>query len=221
MNGNDSLLQEEHMEMIEDQIVARGIKDDGVIQAMKKVPRHRFVPSEHLQKAYEDHPLPIGEGQTISQPYVVAKMTELLNLEGDEKVLEIGTGSGYQAAILGELAEEVHSVEIRKSLADKARNVLTDLEYGNVHVHHANGYKGWPEDAPYEGIIVTAAPETVPDALKEQLAVGGKLVIPVGDMLQHLKVYTKTKAGEFKEKSISSVQFVPMVRDTNQSGDKR
>lgn len=200
--------------MLEEQIIKRGIEDERVIRAFKKVERHRFVPDQYQDQAYGDHPLPIGEGQTISQPYVVAHMTALLELEGDEKVLEIGTGSGYQAAILGELAASVHSVEIRKALAEEASQRLSEMGYRNVHVHHANGYKGWPGEAPYDRIIVTAAPEKVPEALKEQLAVGGRMVIPVGEAFQRLKVYEKTEKGAFKEKNVSSVQFVPMVRDS-------
>ncbi len=214
--GDDEAYQQEAVKMVEEQIIERGISDERVIEAMKRVPRHRFVPSEEQDRAYGDHPLPIGEGQTISQPYVVAHMTELLELKGEEKVLEIGTGSGYQAALLGEIAREVHSVEIRKSLAEKAERTLQELKYTNVHVHVGNGYKGWPEEAPYDGIIVTAAPEKVPNALKEQLRVGGKLVIPVGDTLQRLRVYEKKAEGDFREKSVSSVQFVPMVKDTNE-----
>ncbi len=212
----DSTFIKEAEQMVEEQIIERGVSDRRVIEAMKTVPRHRFVDPEYSDKAYGDHPLPIGEGQTISQPYVVAHMTELLELEPGDTVLEIGTGSGYQAAILGEIADEVHSVEIRESLAQEAERRLKELGYRNVHVHVGDGYKGWKEKAPYEGIIVTAAPEDVPEALKDQLAVGGRLVIPVGDRIQKLKVYQKTDEGKFEEKSVSSVQFVPMVKRTQQ-----
>ncbi len=206
---------EKAVQMVEEQIIERGITDKRVIDAMKQVPRHRFVAPEYREKAYQDHPLPIGEGQTISQPYVVAHMTELLDLSPSDTVLEIGTGSGYQAAILGSIAEQVHSVEIREELAKDAERTLKELGYENVHVHIGDGYQGWPSEAPYDGIIVTAAPEKVPEALKEQLAVGGRLVIPVGDTFQRLKLYIKEEDGTFKEKSVSSVQFVPMVKDTN------
>ncbi len=200
------------MEMLEEQIIRRGIEDERVIEAMKKVPRHRFVPSDQRDQAYGDHPLPIGQGQTISQPYVVALMTEKLELEGDEKVLEIGTGSGYQAAILGELAAEVHSVEIRKELAEGASDTLRSLGYENVHVHHGDGYEGWAQEAPYDAIIVTAAPEKVPEALKEQLAVNGRLVLPVGNVVQKLRLIEKNENGELQERTLSSVQFVPMIK---------
>lgn len=204
------------VKMVEEQVIARGVTDDRVIEAMKRVPRHLFIPSGERDQAYGDHPLPIGEGQTISQPYVVAKMTELLKLKGNEKVLEIGTGSGYQAAILGRIAKEIHTVEIRESLARSAEETLEELGYSNVHVHLGNGYEGWSEEAPYDGIIVTAAPEKVPEALKEQLKVGGRLVIPVGETFQKLRVYEKKSEGSFEEKSVSSVQFVPMIKDTNE-----
>lgn len=202
--------------MVEEQIIARGINDERVIEAMKQVPRHRFIPSEEQDRAYGDHPLPIGEGQTISQPYVVAHMTELLDLKGDEKILEIGTGSGYQAAILGEIASEVHSVEILESLSQAAEQTLQQLGYSNVHLHVRNGYQGWSEAAPYDGIIVTAAPEKVPEALMEQLKIGGRLVIPVGDEFQNLRVHKKKAEGSFEERRVSSVRFVPMVKDTNE-----
>jgi protein-L-isoaspartate(D-aspartate) O-methyltransferase len=208
--------RKEARDMLEEQIIERGIEDERVIEAFRKVPRHRFVPPEHRDRSYADHPLPIGEGQTISQPYVVAHMTELLELEGDEKVLEIGTGSGYQAAILGELAREVQSLEIRESLAEDARKTLKELGYGNVHVHHADGYEGWPEEAPYDRIIVTAAPDEFPEALKEQLKVGGRAVVPVGSGVQQLKVYEKEAGGSLEERSVSSVQFVPMIRDSSE-----
>ena len=197
--------------MVEEQIRQRGISDEDVLRVMKTVPRHKFVPMPYDQHAYEDRPLPIGNDQTISQPYIVALMTDLLALQGDEKVLEIGTGSGYQAAILGELAGEVYTIEIVEELANSSKNKLEEMGYSNVHVRHGNGYKGWPEKAPFDRVIVTAAPEEIPEALKEQMKVGGKMVLPVGDRFQELKVLTKKDEGEFAIETITGVRFVPMV----------
>src|SRR5512139_2525652 len=166
--------------MVETQIKARGVKDPRVLSAMLKVERHRFVPRDLQTSAYSDQPLPIGEGQTISQPYIVALMTELLELKGEEKVLEVGTGSGYQAAILAELAEEVYTIEIVESLATSARKTLLELGFKNIKVKAGDGYLGWPEVSPFDVIIVTAAPDHVPQPLIDQLKDGGRLVIPVG-----------------------------------------
>ena len=160
--------------MVEQQIRGRDIKAPSVLQAMRKVPRHRFVPASVRHLAYADHPLPIGSEQTISQPYIVAYMTEAAEVSPTDKVLEIGTGSGYQAAVLGEIAREVYTIEIIPDLAEGARRILAELGYGNVHVKAGNGYLGWPEHAPFDAILVTAAPEEVPQALVDQLAVGGK-----------------------------------------------
>lgn len=196
--------------MVEIQIKARGIKDERLLKAMLKVKRHLFVPA-HIQKlAYSDRPLPIGEEQTISQPYIVALMSELLNLDEDDKVLEIGTGSGYQAAILAELAKEVYAVEILEPLARQAKKTLGHLGYGNITLKCGDGYLGWEEHAPFDAIIVTCAPPYVPQPLIEQLAEGGRMVIPVGTLWQELKVLEKVN-GKIKTISIIPVRFVPMT----------
>jgi len=196
--------------MVAEQIERRGIRDPRVLDAMRKVPRHQFVPEPARASAYEDHPLPIGQNQTISQPYIVGYMTEALELEPGEKVLEIGTGSGYQAAVLAELVKEVYSIEIFPELASEAERNLRAAGYGNVQVRHGDGYAGWPEHAPFDAIIVTAAPDHVPPALVEQLAVGGKLVIPVGDLYQDMMILTRTEKGVIETKTIA-VRFVPMT----------
>ena len=198
--------------MIETQIEARGIKDKRVLEAMLKVERHKFVPESQKPFAYEDRPLPIGYGQTISQPYIVALMTELLELRGKEKVLEIGTGSGYQAAILAELAKEVYTIEIIEGLAKEAQKRLADLGYKNIKVKIGDGYLGWPEVSPFDAIVVTCAPEEIPPALIEQLKEGGKMVIPVGEFFQELKLVSK-KEGKILIKNIIPVSFVPMIRE--------
>ena len=195
--------------MVTGQIEEKGIKDARVLEAMRKVKRHLFVPPIYGPLAYADGPLPIGMGQTISQPYIVALMTELLNLKGNEKVLEIGTGSGYQAAILAELAKEVYTIEILEPLARQAEKLLTELGYRNIHVKTGDGFLGWPEQAPFDAIIVTCAPEEIPAALIEQLAEGGRLVIPVGVQWQNLKLVQKTK-GDLTTTDIIPVRFVPM-----------
>ncbi len=200
----------QRLRMVEDQIRARGIKTEAVLEAMKKVERHRFVPEEYADSAYEDHPLPIGHGQTISQPFIVAYMTEAAETSREEKVLEIGTGSGYQAAILGEVAKEVYTIEIIPELAERARRILNELGYKNVHAKAGNGYEGWAEHAPYDSIVVTAAPDEVPRALVDQLAVNGKMVIPVGTMRQDMMIVTKTLGGVI-EKRTMPVRFVPMT----------
>lgn len=196
--------------MVETQIKARGIKDEKVLAAMEKVERHRFVPERYREVAYEDTPLPIGEGQTISQPYIVGLMTELLELKGNEKVLEIGTGSGYQAAILAELARDVYTIEIIKVLAERAEKRLKESGYKNIKVKYGDGYLGWKENAPFDGIIITCAPPYIPKPLLEQLAEGGRMVIPVGDYYQELKLVRKVH-GKIIEKSIAPVRFVPMT----------
>lgn len=197
--------------MVKYQIEQRGVKDRGVLEAMLKVERHRFVPKDLQHLAYEDMPLPIGEGQTISQPYIVALMTEALQLEGNEKVLEIGTGSGYQAAILAELVREVYTIEILPKLANQAQKLLDELGYRNIKVKCGDGYLGWPEVSPFDAIIVTCAPPEVPPPLIEQLAEGGRMVIPVGTAYQELKLLVKTQ-GRIEQKSIIPVRFVPMIR---------
>lgn len=196
--------------MVLEQIERRGVKDKNVLEAMKKVPRHLFVPEEYLNEAYEDYPLPIGEGQTISQPYIVAKMTELLEVKKGEKILEIGTGSGYQAAILAEMGAMVYTIEILPKLAEKAKKTLSNLGYENVTVLIGDGFKGYIQEAPYDKIIVTAAPEKIPEPLIEQLKIGGKLVIPVGKYDQELKLVIKKEEGIVVE-SVLPVRFVPMV----------
>lgn len=196
--------------MVEDQIRARDVRSKSVLEAMRKVPRHRFVPAEIERRAYEDNPLPIGYGQTISQPYIVAYMTEAAEVSKDDKVLEIGTGSGYQAAILGELAREVYTIEIIPELAERARRTLEAAGCRNVHARAGNGYLGWPEHAPFDAIVVTAAPDEVPQALVDQLAVGGRMVIPVGRGNQDMLIISKTKDGVVTRKTIP-VRFVPMT----------
>lgn len=197
--------------MIVNQIEARGIKDKRVLAAMRKVERHQFVADQLRRFAYIDSPLPIGEGQTISQPYIVALMTELLELKGDERVLEIGTGSGYQAAILAELCKHVYTIEILKPLATRAKALLEELGYANIAVRCGDGFLGWDEFAPFDGIIVTCAPTEVPPPLIEQLNDGGRLVIPVGGAYQELRLIEK-KEGKLITKIITPVRFVPMLR---------
>lgn len=199
--------------MVRDQLMSRGIKDERVLTAMLKVERHRFVPSAYRNQAYEDYPLPVGEGQTISQPYIVAFMTEALNLKKEDKVLEIGTGSGYQAAILGEICDSVFTIEIFQSLALSAMKTLDELGYSNVYVKIGDGYKGWAEHAPYDAVIVTCAPADIPEMLEEQLAEGGRMIIPVGsDYTQNLYLLEK-KAGKLQKKSVLPVRFVPMINE--------
>ncbi|NIP78457.1 MAG: protein-L-isoaspartate(D-aspartate) O-methyltransferase [Gemmatimonadetes bacterium] len=203
--------------MVRRQIEARGVRDEAVLRAMRTVPRHRFVPGADAASAYGDRPLPIGHGQTISQPYIVAFMAEAADIEPGDRVLEIGTGSGYGAAVLAELAGEVYTIEIVPELAARAGEVLAREGYANVHVRAGNGWLGWPEHAPYDAIVVTAAPERVPPALVEQLAVGGALVIPVGDWVQTLRVLRKTPDGLREEASLP-VRFVPMVGEPPDTG---
>jgi protein-L-isoaspartate(D-aspartate) O-methyltransferase len=196
--------------MVNRQIIPRGIKDQKVITVMKNTPRHLFVPKNLVKAAYDDGPLPIGSGQTISQPYIVAIMTELLELKGHEKVLEIGTGSGYQAAVLAQLVDTCYTIELLKNLADSAGTRLKRLGYNNVIVKCDNGYKGWREHAPFDRIIITAAPEEIPNELVEQLKINGRMVVPVGKYYQHLTLITKNEKGITKEEIIA-VRFVPMV----------
>ncbi len=196
--------------MVTEQIEARGVLQEEVLKAMRKVPRHEFVATRLHKQAYSDYPLPIGEGQTISQPYIVALMTELLKLKGGEKILEIGTGSGYQAAVLAEIADKVYTIEIVDSLAKEAGNVLKRLGYENVNVKSGDGYQGWKEHAPYDGIIITAAPPKIPKPLTDQLKVGGKMVLPLGVASQDLIVIEKTQKG-LEKRSIIPVRFVPMT----------
>lgn len=196
-------------QMVDQQIAARGIRDPRILAALRKVPRHEFVPSEVASRAYEDRPLPIGLEQTISQPYIVALMTELAEVRAGARVLEIGTGSGYQAAVLAELGATVYTIEIIPELATRASSTLRRLGY-RAHTRTGDGYRGWREAAPFDAIIVTAAPPRIPEPLKQQLAVGGRLVVPVGDLTQELMVIKRTEVG-FAERKAAPVRFVPMV----------
>ncbi len=209
-------LADQRRRMVEAQIRARAVDSPRVLAAMEKVPRHLFVPDTLRAQAYDDYPLPIGEQQTISQPYIVALMTSLLDLEGDEKVLEIGTGSGYQAAVLAEVAGEVYTIEILEPLAERARTTLAALGYRNVHLRMGDGFAGWPEQAPFDAIVVTAAPPQVPQPLLDQLKVGGRLVIPVGRFFQDLLVYTRTQDG-FDKRNVIPVRFVPMTGEAQRT----
>ena len=201
--------------MVREQIAGRGVRDPRVLAALSRVPRHELVPEQMRAHAYEDRPLPIGHDQTISQPYVVAYMTEQLQLRGDERVLEVGTGSGYQAAVLAELAREVYSIEIVAALGERARADLTRLGYRNVEIRVGDGYRGWPEQAPFDAIIVTAAPGHVPQPLIDQLAVGGRLVLPVGGFDQELLRIERDADGIRRERLID-VRFVPMRGEAEQ-----
>jgi protein-L-isoaspartate(D-aspartate) O-methyltransferase len=198
--------------MVARQIDARGVRDPCVLEAMRRVPRHLFVPAALRDDAYADWPLPIGDGQTISQPFIVAYMTEALQLTRQHKVLEVGTGSGYQAAVLGECAGDVFTIEIVGALAARATETLRALGYRNVHVRHGDGYDGWPDQAPFGAIMVTAAPDHVPEPLVKQLAVGGRMIVPVGRGDQQLRLIRKTADGVV-EQSTMPVRFVPLTRE--------
>lgn len=202
--------------MVDAQLRDRDIVDPEVLRAMGRVPRHRFVPDALRDAAYDDRPLPIGHAQTISQPYVVAFMTQLIAPTRRSRVLDVGTGSGYQAAVLGELCKEVHSIEILKTLADEAAGRLTALGYKNITVRHGDGYRGWKEHAPFDGIIVAAAAGHVPQPLVDQLAPGGRLVIPVGRFYQELLVVHKRADGSIERRSVLPVAFVPMTGEAQQ-----
>ncbi|UCF65927.1 MAG: protein-L-isoaspartate(D-aspartate) O-methyltransferase [bacterium] len=195
--------------MVEYQIEARGVKDLQVLEALRKVPRHLFVPEHLKNQAYADEPLPIGSGQTISQPYIVAYMTEQLHLQEKDRVLEIGTGSGYQAAILAELVDSVFTIEILEELSIQAQKTLRNLHYDNIEFKVGNGFYGWPEKAPFDAIIVTAAPENIPQPLIDQLKITGRMIIPVGDFFQELYLIRKTRKGIEKERKLP-VRFVPL-----------
>jgi protein-L-isoaspartate(D-aspartate) O-methyltransferase len=198
-------------DMIKAQLEARGIKDRAVVEAVRKVPRHRFVPDWLRWRAYDDSPLPIGEGQTISQPYIVARMTELIGPKKGMRVLEIGTGSGYQAAVLAECVDEVDTIEVIPALGERAKRTLGELGYRNIRTRVGDGYHGWPERAPFDAIILTAAPpEDVPNPLLDQLKVGGRLVAPVGRDDQQLVRITRTETG-FRREVLAPVRFVPMT----------
>lgn len=206
--------------MVAEQLEARGIRDTRVLAAMRAVPRHAFVPGEERARAYADRPLPIGYGQTISQPYIVAFMTEAADLSPDERVLEVGTGSGYQAAVLAEVAAEVYTIEIVEPLATQAAQTLAELGYTTVHVRSGDGYRGWPEAAPFDAVLVAAAAPRVPQPLLDQLALGGRLVIPVGDSVQELEIYTRTADG-FSVRRTLAVMFVPMTGEVREPAPDR
>ena len=199
------------MQMVKTQIEARGISNPNVLKAFQKVERHRFVLPEYISKSYEDYPLPIDEGQTISQPYIVAFMTEALDLNPSDKILEIGTGSGYQAAILAEICDSVFTIEIFPKLGGKAIDLFSELGYKNIFGKIGDGYKGWPENAPFDAIIVTCSPTHIPQPLKEQLAEGGKMIIPVGSYPSQSLVLLEKRKGKIKQKEILPVRFVPMI----------
>lgn len=202
-------------EMVTRQIADRGVRHERVLSAMRKVPRHEFVPASEQRNAYRDSPLPIGEGQTISQPYIVALMTELAEPDDADRVLEIGTGSGYQAAVLAEIVQHVYTIEIEPALARRARQALDQLGYRNVTVRAGDGYAGWPEHAPFDIIMITAAPDHIPQPLLDQLKAGGRMVVPVGPIsaTQQLRVLEKDTTGKVTAKVIAPVRFVPLRRN--------
>jgi protein-L-isoaspartate(D-aspartate) O-methyltransferase len=212
---NDSYTKK-RWEMVEMQLISRGIKDPNVIKAMLKIPRHKFIPEELRGLSYNDAPVPIGMDQTISQPYIVALMTELLNLREKEKVLEVGTGSGYQAAILAEIGCEVYTIEIIKSLSVSAQKMIKGLGYQNVHFKIGDGYRGWSEHSPFDAIIVSAAPQHTPQPLIDQLKVNGRMVIPIGDIYQELMLIHKTQKG-IEKTDVTPVRFVPMTGEAQSS----
>ena len=198
--------------MVQSQIRSRGISDNKVLKAMSEVPRHSFVPKELASQAYRDHPLPIGEGQTISQPYIVALMTESLQLKGPERVLEIGTGSGYQAAILANVTKEVYTIEIKEKLYTKANQILRTSGFTNIKTRHSDGYLGWPDAAPFDCIMITAAIDHIPPPLLKQLKNGGRLILPLGNPFSYQNLSLVTKQGEnYTVKQITGVLFVPMT----------
>lgn len=205
--------------MVEEQIRSRGITNADVLKVMENVPRHLFIPEEYQAQAYEDTPLPIGQDQTISQPYIVGLMSSLLELTGNETILEIGTGSGYQTAVLAQLAATIYTVEIIPDIGDHARRTLRQLGYRNVHLRIGDGYQGWSEEAPFDAIVVTAAPICTPLPLIEQLKVGGKLTVPVGRYDQDLCVIVKNEEG-YDTRNILPVRFVPMTGEAQLRGEK-
>ena len=210
-SAEEQRFRAERAKMVAEQLAARDISNQRVFDAMSRVPRHKFIPAQQRRLAYIDSPLPIGHGQTISQPYIVALMTQLVAPKPTAKALDIGTGSGYQAAVLAELVKNVYSIEIVEPLAKQARQRLQSLGYKNIHVRHGDGYRGWPEKAPFDIIIVAAAPDHVPQPLVDQLAPGGTMVIPVGDFYQKLLVVRKTADGEVTRREVANVAFVPMT----------
>ena len=214
LSPEEERFAEERREMVMIQMEARGVENKAVLAAMRKVPRHRFVPRMTKNMAYMDSPLPIGEGQTISQPYIVALMTELAEVAPGDKVLEIGTGSGYQAAVLAELTDKVYTIEILPLLAMRAQQTLRELGYTQVQVQMGDGYLGWPDEAPFDAIVVTAAPDHVPQPLLDQLAEGGVLVVPVGPVggFQEL-LRIRKREGKTEEEKVTPVSFVPLIRN--------
>ena len=208
--GEIERADEKRAAMVMTQIISRGVRDERVLDAMRKVPRERFVREKDLDLSFYDGPLSIGCGQTISQPYIVAYMTEMLSISESDRVLEIGTGSGYQTAVLAEVASEVYSVEIVEELSGRAKGILEELGYGNIHLRTGDGSEGWPEEAPFNAIMVTAAPARVPKRLVEQLADGGRMIVPVGVYEQYLRLVTK-RGGEVEERDMIGVRFVPMT----------
>jgi protein-L-isoaspartate(D-aspartate) O-methyltransferase len=211
-SGDVNNYSRQRTEMVQHQILARGVKDLDVIRAMEKVPRHLFIPERNRDLSYGDYPVSIGEGQTISQPYIVAYMTEALNLDPSDRVLEIGTGSGYQAAILAEIVKEVYTIEIIEILGNRARERLEGMGYKNIHVRIGDGYKGWPEKAPFDAVIVTCAPEKIPGPLVDELREGGRMIIPVGERGRVQKLVRGVKkGGVLKTEDVMLVRFVPMV----------
>lgn len=211
-SGQTGSFMAKREEMVRKQLISRGISSEKVLAVFRSVPRHSFVPEEYLRFAYSDQPLPIGEGQTISQPYIVAYMTEVLDLKPGEKVLEIGTGSGYQAAILAEMGADVFSVELIKSLAVNAKRILTELGYSKIHLKTGDGFLGWAEYAPFDAILVTCSPAEIPEPLKQQLAEGGRMIIPVGEQYHTQYLYLlEKKNGKIHQKNVMAVRFVPMV----------
>ena len=203
----------QRLEMVEEQIVARGVKSPKVLEAMRTIPRHLFVPEEYKKYGYEDQPLPIGSGQTISQPYIVALMTELLEVDGNSVALEVGTGSGYQAAVLSKIVKQVYTIEIIQELGIKAKKRLEEMKYSNVEVKVGDGYYGWPEHAPFDAIIVTAVANHIPPPLIQQLKPGGRMAIPIGSVfqVQNLMLVTKDKDEKITVKNVLPVRFVPLI----------
>jgi len=210
---DDDKFNGQRMQMVERQIKARGVTDKATLDACMKVPRHRFVLPQYINSAYSDSPLPIEEGQTISQPYIVAFMTEALNLKRTDKVLEIGTGSGYQAAILAEICDSVFTIEIFPKLGNKAIGLFSELGYKNIFVKIGDGYRGWPEHAPFDAIIVTCSPTSIPKPLKDQLTEGGRMIIPVGQQYSQSLVLLEKRNGKLREEKVLPVRFVPMIND--------
>ncbi len=211
LNAEQDLYTSDREVMVFKHMASRDIVNQRVLNTMRKVPRHQFVPANLQQRAYEDSPLAIGEGQTISQPYIVALMTQLVEPQPHHRALDVGTGSGYQAAVLAELVNDVCSIEIFESLANSARARLKNLGYENIQVRYGDGYEGWEEMGPFDVIVVAAAPDHIPPALIDQLALGGKLVIPVGDHRQTLVVVTKNQDGTIDQREVAPVMFVPMT----------